>query len=183
MEKLIHMIVRNSLNKKEIRSVALILSITFSSCSSIKNSENDAMTYYLEDFIKSYKSYDFEEPLEVMMISTRNKNSSIEYIINEAPEIVYLGDLNNLKEGGKHNILMGTYKGILCKIQSDNIQNYRHIFNDLDESVLKKAKETKMQNDDNGNTYSFDLSLLNWNPELTIRYNSKNKKKDIILNN
>lgn len=77
---------------------------------------------------------------------------------------------------------MGTYKGMLCKVQSDNIQSYRHIFNNLDECILKKTQKSKMQKDENDKDYLFDLSLLNWNPELTIVYSSKNNKKNIILN-
>ncbi|PKP24248.1 MAG: hypothetical protein CVU03_13215 [Bacteroidetes bacterium HGW-Bacteroidetes-2] len=140
------------------------------------------MTYYLENFINSYKSYDFEEPLDVIMVSTINESNKITYVINDAPKIVYFGDLNNLEENEKHNIIMGTYKSILCKIQSDSIQNYRHIFNDLDEAILEKAKQSKIQKDENGEIYSFDLSLLNWNAKLTIIYDTTNNKKKIIFN-
>lgn len=85
MEKLTHMIAKNSPNKKVIKIVTLILTVTFLSCTSIRNSENDVLTYYLEDFIKTYQSYDFEEPLEVIMISVKKENNSIEYFINDAP--------------------------------------------------------------------------------------------------
>lgn len=175
------MMTKNSIQLRIIKLFLILL--IFTSCSSIKNNNSNEMSTSLDDFIVYYKSKKIEKKLKVIMISTKIEKDKLVYIINDAPEDVFYGDLNKFDKNKNVNVYMGTYKNILCEIHSEEIQKFKHIFSDLNKKTIEKARLSEKIKDKDGKNYIFDLSLLNWNPELIIIYNITDDSKNIILSN
>jgi len=182
VEKHIDMIKIKSINQKSIKLIFLVLLQTIFSCSSVKKSSNDYLVKSLEDYIKSYKSYDFETPLEYIMISTKSNDGILQYIISDAPKKVFLGDLIKSQDNSNTSELLGYYKGFACKIKSDSLQNYKQLFEKLDENLMIGAKESSIIKRTDGKEYNVDLSLLNWTPNLTMIFDRSTNSQKVILN-
>jgi hypothetical protein len=163
------------------RLIVLIISLSYLSCSSVKTDDSKLMVTTLDNYIESYKFHNFEDELKVIMISTKLENGAMKYIINDAPRKVFLGDLNKFSQNKKPSIFMGSYNNILCEIQSDSLQKYKHLFGNLDENIIKEAKQAGIIQAKDGKTYDLDMSLLNWTPKLTIIYNVTENTKEIVV--
>lgn len=159
----------------------ILIFLFFLSCSSTKTFNGKSMGNALDDYIKTYQGHNFEDKLDMIMISTKLENGKMKYIINDAPRKLFLGDLNKFSQNKKVNVFMGSYKNYLCEIQSDSLQNYKHFFTELDESIVKEAQQAQTVQTNDGKNYNIDNSLLNWTPKLTIVYNVTEGTKKIIV--
>ena len=128
----------------------------------------------------TYKDSNIETPLLGMVISSKSINGNIKYFIDDAPEKFILGAVNDLKKNNNKSFLIGIYKGVLCKFQSENQNIYSHVFNKVSPEIFKKAKSSQTMTDSNGKSYIVDLSLTNWEPNISIIYNVSENKKEII---
>jgi hypothetical protein len=128
----------------------------------------------IDDYLHSYKSYDFQEQLGSIMVSTQLENGKVIYTINDAPEDIlsyYLNKYSNVK----NTLYIGRYKNIICIVQSENLQNFKHLFSDLNETDTNRPKQETLSNQQN-------LATLNWNPHLISIFNITDNTKKIIVN-
>ena len=175
------MIMKGFIRQQANRLTILILSLFCLSCSSVKTDDSKSMVISLNNYIESYKLYNFEDELNVIMISTKSENGVMKYIINDAPRKVFLGDLNKLQKNTNSSIFMGTYNNILCEIHSDNLQKYQHLFNNLDRNIIEESSQVGIVKANDGKSYNLDASLINWTPRLTVIYNITENTKEVII--
>jgi hypothetical protein len=150
------------------------------SCSSQKNVTNEkVLIRCIDDYVMTYKDSNIETPLLGMVISSKSINGNIKYFIDDAPEKFILGGINDLKKKNNNSFLIGVYKGILCKFYSENQNDYSSVFKKVSPEIFKKANSAQTITDSNGKNYTVDLSLTNWEPNISIIYNLYKNKKEI----
>lgn len=175
------MIMKDFIPQQANRLLIITLILFCLSCSSFKASDSKSMSYFLNNYIESYKEYNFEDELNVMIISTKLENGVVKYIISDAPREVFLGDLKKFKNNNNHPVFMGTYNNILCKIHSDSLQKFQHLFKRLEKNIIDEASQVGIVKSNDGKIYNLDTSLTNWTPRLTIIYDVTKNTKEVIV--
>ena len=181
MEKLINMMQHSFTELKNIKFSYLIL-ILLLACSTPKKIEEQhdkQLILCLNDFISEYKVLKPDKDLSALMIKSKIENNNIIYVLCDAPEKVIYGGLSDLKKNKTNSFSIGVYNGLLCQFYTKNLNNYSSVFKDVDIAVKEKASSFEIVTDNDGKTYTLDLSLLNWEPEIEIIYNINKSKKEI----
>ena len=173
------MTTNNFIPLRIIRFFLIVALLSNLACSSSKPKKIESMASAIDNYIESYKDYNFDEPLSTIMISTKLEDGKIIYIINDAPEKFFFGRLNKY-EKNQNELYMGYYKNIPCTIQSDSLQNFKHLFNEINANVINRAKQAALITDKDGKKSISDLTKLNWTSQLIIIYNTTDNTKRLI---
>jgi|GEM_PF-1358583 len=175
------MITINFIRQKNFNFILILVSSLVISCSSqnSKISSERALLSCIDDYITVYNDSNIEDPLSSLVISSVSTNGEIVFFIDDAPEKYIFGEINKLKKKEDNFFIIGRYKGILCKFQSNNLNDYSDIFKKLSPEVYEKANASQIITEANGNSYIVDLSLINWEPNISITYNISQKNKII----
>lgn len=181
MEKHINMTKNNFTELKSIKISYLILLLLIA-CSTPKKIEvNDEkqLVHCLNDFISEYKVLKPDRKLSAILIRCKAENNFVTYTICDSPVKVIYGGLNNLKRNKSNSFSIGVYNDILCQLYTNDLTIDSTVFKEVGETVKERALSAEIVTDNNGKTYTLDLSLLNWEPEIEIAYNINETKKVI----
>lgn len=169
------MTITNLMNRKIISII--IFSCGLLSCNVSKNDNlvKNQIQVCLDDFISNYSTFETNDIDTLVSVLIQKKDG---YIVMDTPKEFVLGSLNDINSD-KLEYKIRTYKGIFCIYNKSEFSSNLTFLKKVSKSIKEEAKTDSKFTFPSGKEIKIDYTNLNWEPQVKVFYDFKNKKKKI----